>query len=58
MMRPVNQIRIVLDTSHILRAKALIYFVTETEQTLNIVIENTPNIAKERSRPVEPMLRK
>jgi len=57
-MRPANQIRIVLDTSQILRAKALIYFVNETEETVNIVMENTPKIAKERSRPVEPMLRK
>ena len=38
-----------------LRAKALIYFVTDTEQTLKTVIENTPKIPKEISKLVDPI---
>lgn len=38
-----------------LRAKALIYLVTETPQTLKTIIEKTPKIAKESSKEVDPI---
>ena len=41
---PTNHIKTVLVTSQILLAIALIYLVTDTPQTLKVVIEKTPRI--------------
>jgi hypothetical protein len=50
--------RMVRETSQMLRARALMYLVTDTEHTLKIVIEKTPTIAKDSSRPVDPIDKK
>lgn len=54
-IKPTNQMSKVRDTSQMLRAKALMYFVTETEHTLKIVMENTPKMANDKSRADDPI---
>ena len=45
-INPTIHISNVRDTSHMLLAKALIYLVTDTEQTLKTVIEIMPKMPK------------
>ena len=50
---PTNQIRTVLVTSQILLAIALMYLVTDTPQTLKVVMEKTPRMPEMRRMAVE-----
>ena len=52
-IRPTPQTKIVLVTSPIERANALIYLVTVTPVILNVAIEKIPRIQKNNSDPLE-----
>ena len=52
-IRPTPQTKIVLVTSPIERANALIYLVTVTPVILNVAIEKIPRIQKNNNDPLE-----